>query len=241
MAQAFDKGQGDLTPEAKRYYGEAVKTYERILKDGKEKSGWIQPPQMETQVLMRMAETLRKLRDFKATVKMLEEILRDNNMMLNVQIEAAKTLQAMGDDPKQNPDYYMAAMRGFRKDDRKEIAGQPNKNFDKNIIWGWGKLSQLTAGNPSFKDAFYEARYSLAECRYKYAMRQNDKAEQTKLLGEAKRDIVVTARLYKSLGGEKWEPKFDALLKNVQGRLGEDKVGLAAIREPETSSSGPGE
>ena len=46
---------------------------------------------------------------------------------------------------------------------------------------------------------------------------------------QAKTDIVVTYGFYQDLGGDKWRPSYDSLLKNVQKALNEPAVGLKAL------------
>jgi hypothetical protein len=40
------------------------------------------------------------------------------------------------------------------------------------------------------------------------------------------------------MGGEKWIPQYDRLLKNIQRSLGEKQLGLAAIDTPASSGGG---
>jgi hypothetical protein len=61
-------------------------------------------------------------------------------------------------------------------------------------------------------------------------------AERTKWLDTAVREIQLTQRLY-DLGGEKWEAKYDALLRQIQKAKGERPVGLQALESDKKESA----
>jgi hypothetical protein len=135
--------------------------------------------------------------------------------LLDVQVEAARTYQEWAAQSK--ADLYKLAMLGARPD-----------NTKKNAIWGWGRLSQATAGKERFSPEFHEARYNLALCRYEFARRQTaDK--RPPLLDAAKKDITVTQRLYPDMGGEARRRQYDELFKSIQRDLGERVLGQAAL------------
>jgi hypothetical protein len=76
-----------------------------------------------------------------------------------------------------------------------------------------------------YLDAFFEARFNMARCRYLYAMQQEAAGRQQNL-AQAKLSIHSVARLYPELGGPKWKGEFDALMKQIQTAAGEQAVGL---------------
>ena len=101
----------------------------------------------------------------------------------------------------------------------------------KNVLWGWGEIARMTAGNVQFRDQFFEARYNLAFCRFKYALSLEEKdPNRKKLVNMAKLDVELTAKLFPDLGGDQWRQKFDVLLKNVQKEAGDLPKGLAGIQ-----------
>lgn len=202
---------------AKPYFEKAINTYQKILdKDAQDNS--FLGDGLEIQTRMRIAQSKRQLgehADFKDAVDSFESILKEKPMMLNVQVEAARTYQQWAKASK--PELYKLAMGGARPDEDK-----------KNVIWGWGKISQLTARNKAFSDTFHESRYNLALCRYRYSEKQDPKVK-VDLLKQAERDIEITAKLYPNMGGEKWYAPYDALLKNIQKALGKKPVGLKSL------------
>ncbi len=93
---------------------------------------------------------------------------------------------------------YKAALSGKR----------PNAKGE-NIIWGWGKISQLTSGNPKFRDVFFEARYHVALTRFLMGKATKDQA----VIEQSAKDITAVEALYPKLGGPENRNKFDLLLK----------------------------
>lgn len=199
-----------LNDDAKKYYQASLDAFQGIIDKVKLE------PNMKVQVQLRMASIQGEMRDFDKAVGTFEEVLAANANALNVQVEAAKLIEQWAKQPGQE-EKYKDAIVGIRKE------GDP-----KPVIWGWGGISQKTAGNPKFSETFYDSRLRLAACRYEHALRV-DGAEKDKLMNAAKQDISITKRLYPDLGGALLKPKYDALLKKIQTALGENAVGLEGV------------
>ena len=212
LGQSFDTGAA-VSDKAKSYYDRSAAAFENILHR-------VQlTPQMETQMQLRLASVERRQRDFKRSLDTLTEILRRNRMALNVQVEAAETLQA-----------WATATEGRSKFDRFQRAIQgdvPDPRTKRNLIWGWGSIARITAPHARFKDVFHQARYNLALSRFLQA-ESVEGAQQTRLLSMALKDISLTQRLY-GLGGNKWEPRYDELLKRIQQSKGDPTIGVKAL------------
>jgi hypothetical protein len=148
-----------------------------------------------------------------------------------VQVEAARAYQDWG--ALNAPDQYLKAMFGgdAKLTDAKTKVQKP-------VIWGWGQAAKMTSTDPKFRDTFFEARYNLALSRYNYAVAQKDAAKRKTTFMQAKTDIVVTYGFYQDLGGDKWRPSYDTLLKNIQKALNEPAVGLKALL-PATAPAAP--
>lgn len=209
LGKSLDNAQA-LNDDAKKYYQASIDAFQNILDKVELQAG------MKTQIQLRMAAIQGEMRDFDKALATFEDILGANANALNVQVEAAKLLELQGSQPGQE-DKYKEAIVGIRK------AGQP-----KALIWGWGGISQKTAGNAKFKETFYDARFHLARCRYLQGMAKGG-GDKEKLLKDAKKDISLTKRLYPDLGGEKVKSKFDELLKTIQNALGEQPTGLDGL------------
>ena len=224
--------QGNVKPmpaNVKDYYQEAVNGFNKILEKGKTQEGWL-PPEIRTQVQIRKASTLRNLGNHKEALDVFAEVLRQKSSMLNIQVEAARTLQAWGEE---DPDYYYKAIMGSVKDTRATIDGKPNPNKDKNIVWGWGKLGQITQRYlDKFPDVFFESRMQFAACRFDYGKAKKSKKDIEKARGT----IESTHRSYKNKLGAEWTQKYDRLLKSIQRELGDrNPKGLAASNSSKTA------
>jgi hypothetical protein len=109
----------------------------------------------------------------------------------------------------------------------------------KNIIWGWGRLFQVAAKYPNFRDVFHEARYNLALCRFSMSRVQKSKSDEQEQLNRAKDAIKQTQELFGS-GPEwdAWRPRYDALMKEIQKALGEKPLGLPQSQPPAAAAAG---
>lgn len=212
LGSGFDTGRTP-TAESVRFYQESRTTFDKMLKEMKP------APQMMTQVQMRLANLYRKQRDFKTAINTYVNVLTENPMLINVQVEAARTFQDWANTPGQEA-LFGQAIAGY----------QPGKD-GKNIIWGWGRISQITARHSQFRDTFHEANINLARCRVLYAQKQTGEAKE-KLLKIAMNGVVVVRRLYPELGGPTWVPQYDTVVKQIQQAKGENPAGLKAIPAP---------
>jgi tetratricopeptide (TPR) repeat protein len=230
MGESFIS-DGKVSEEGRKYLEEASKIYGRILDLGKKDKNFLSETQ-ELQIRLSLAKTLRSMGKFVEAMNAFEEMLKENSMMLPVQIEAAKTYQQMAalwkSDEKQLWKHYAFAIVGARPDQSKR---------GKNVIWGWGEIARMTANDKRFTDAFHEARYNLALCRYRMALGTKDAAKREKAMKQARSDIAITRGLFPDLGGDKWEKQYDKLFKDIQKQLGEKPVGLTALDTNKTASA----
>lgn len=203
IAQELEKSPAGKA-QAATAYSEAAKILEAILAKEKSQPGWISPAAFAIQIRLRLAQTSRGLGDFKMAIEQLASVLEENNALLDVQIEAARTYQAWG--AASNSGFYKVAIEG----------GRPDPKTRQKLIWGWGKIQQLTANNPNYSEQFYEARYQLAFSRWQYAKGLQDATGRADEIRRASNDIESTAKLFPDLGGPLMKKKFQALLRNIQ-------------------------
>jgi cellulose synthase operon protein C len=221
LAQAFEKlatasaggkspPDGKPLPEVEANNRQAIKLYEQILARAKTEPDFL-PPEKSVPVRYHMAIVYRGLGDFDSATARLAEILKATPTLLSVQIEAARTYQMRG--AVNQAEYYIAAIQGGKGDTAP--------------IWGWGKLANQTSKDPKFRDTFHEARYNIALCRQLHALSRPDSdSKKKKLLELAKDSIRETQQFESTMGGEKWKPKYDALLRELQKSLDQPAVGL---------------
>ncbi len=188
-------------------------------------------PKLKTQIQLKMAGVYRRLFQFTAAKDIYVEVLKTSNTMLNIQVEAAKLYQewaALAKDEDKRA-LYLRAMGGSQE---KEAGG-------KSIVWGWGRLFQTAAKYPQYRDAFHEARYNLALCRFNLSRIPTLKSEQQENLKKAKDNILQTQQLF-GIGAEweVWRVRYDALLKEIQKALGEKPLGLPEVKQPAAAPAG---
>lgn len=195
------KAQG----QAAELLNTAVETFERLKAKAE--------PEVPTQVSFQLGKAHRLLGNYKTSIDTLEGLLTKTPMMLDAQIEAALAYEQWAGSvkPKYAGRAYEVALNG----------GRPNAKQE-NVIWGWGRTSQLTQRDPKYKAKFFDARYHVALCRYLWGKRTKTKA----LIEKSAVDIKRVADLYPDLGGPEQRSKFDVLLKTIQKELGQQPVGL---------------
>ena len=217
MGESFGPASKGLSSEAVRYFNESTTTFNRILKLNTDKPGTIDRA-METLLKLQVARIYRSTNKYKEAMNLFDDILKTQNTYIPVQVEAAKTYQDWGaQEGPDMPENYQRAIFGAR----------PNQG--RNNIWGWGQLAQAVRQKPELREVFHEARYNMAYCRYAFAMKKTGDEKKTQLT-TAKTDIAKMYGLFPELGGDKWKPQYEALLKNIQKGLGEDPVGLRTFK-----------
>lgn len=229
VAETFMNLGDSLTPNGKKPPPEAIKDYEKaaaaykkIIEACKASPRFAPTPGSQTSIEIRLARCLRRQGKFKESMDILAEILKNRENLLDAQREAAYTYQAWGEE---NPADFLRAIRGGREIKRRD--GSPAY-----LIWGWGGIAAKVQSAAALQDIFDEARYNLALCRFNLANTKQGK-ERTNLLRQAEDDILVLQRIRPEMGGKKWYPKYDALLRDIQNRLGvkQDQQGLKAAEQ----------
>lgn len=198
---------------AARLYEKSAQGYERVL--ALQRNGELKLDEnLVNSVRMQLATTRARLGNHTQAIATFTDILTTNNMMLNVQIEAARTLQA-------------GALAGKTEWFQRSIVGDPPSGARRPTIWGWGKISKVTAAQMYKSDAakqkfggtFFEARLQMAKIQYAQSERA-DGDKKIKFLKSAEKILQSTASLYPELGGQKWKTEYNRLLATVQKTLG---------------------
>ncbi len=218
LGKGFDTNPNRLTPEASSYYNEALKTFDLILAKGQKDPSWL-PAADKPRVQLKAAEIKRRKRDYQGALDDFAAILRVQNTLLNVQIQAAYTYQEWG---REDPKHYLDAL----------VGGYGGKG-KKNVIWGWRRLATTASRYPKYQNQFHESRYNSSVARLAYAKTTKKKDD----FERAKKYITLTNKLFPDMGGDVWRAKYDALLRKIQTELGEKPVGLGAKRKKQTKKS----
>lgn len=197
LGAGFDGDDDALSDDARKYYERSIAAFANLL------SLPTLDPQLATQIKGRMASVKTQMRDYQGALADFQEILTKSPSAVNVQVEAARLLQAWAAS---DPSKYKQAISGL---------GQGNQG----VIWGWAKIASTTLRYEQFRENFYEARYQMAQCQVGLA-KSKPGAERTKLLGDAQRVLTQTKKLYPTLGGDRWKREYDELLNEIQSISG---------------------
>jgi tetratricopeptide (TPR) repeat protein len=233
MGNAFrDAKTNKPTDKGKAYLTKALANYTTILERGDKDPKFYPTPDTRSALQRQMANTYRDVGDFVSASKMYKEILAKNPALVNVQMEAAYNYQlwaGAADDPKITKMYEPAivgVVEGTKQD-----------------VWGWRKIAEKLSGNEKFVAQYFECRYNLSYCRYKYAMSFKADADKKKQhLNTTLKEITTTIKLSPDLvNNNQWKPRFDSLLMGVQKELGLPPTGMAGvIRDQADSTAGSG-
>lgn len=221
MGDRFDAGGRKLAPEAKKFYQRSLDVYDAILERCEKQPQFAPGEPAIDSVKVRSAHLLRRLGRYGEALRRLVDVLARRNRMVDAQIEAAYTYQDWA-TAGSVPDKYLDAIRGAVPARRKDGSRL-------NVVWGWGKLSSMILRSRSRPEAFHEARYNLALCRYEYAMTLANAAKK-EMLAAAEKDITVTQLLNPALGGDARRRDYDLLMKKIQNAQGREPVGLPATK-----------
>lgn len=203
IGSGFDEEE-TLNPNALKYYERSVVAFQNLLNDP------AVPPATATQIRVRMASVMGKMRQFDQAMAALEQVLAANANAVNVQVEAARLLQRWA---RQDPTKYQQAIAGI---------DSPSN------VWGWAKIAAGTQTHREFRDLFYEARYEIAHCQFESANSQSG-AGKRKLLTSAERILKQTQMLYPTLGGDHWTRRYGELLNDVLVAQGKPPLSLKPV------------
>ena len=219
MGDEFNSGKKKVSATAEQFYDKSASTYDRILSLTDEGAITLDSNLLNT-VRMRLASTQSRLGKYDEAIATFTDILSESNNMLNVQVEAARVLQA-------------GANAGRSQWYRRAVMGDPRGQGTKGPIWGWGKISKVVAmqmyrgeaQKKLYSDTFYEARLQMAQCQLSQAVKSSGE-KKAKYLTNAKRVVKSTAELYPDLGGPKWKKQYAELYADIQTELGEPPTSL---------------
>lgn len=149
------------TAEAAPLFKQANSALERAEKLG------VEDPNQKLALQHLQARALAGSGDYQQSIAMFVQLLKQK-ASLTWQLDAAETLQMWGKN-KKNADAYAKAMMGTGK------YKDPKTKRDKNAIWGWRKLVQLTRGNEKLNDAYRTSIYNSVKSRFDYGLLKNNK------------------------------------------------------------------
>ncbi|MGL4594381.1 MAG: hypothetical protein ACRCUY_06590 [Thermoguttaceae bacterium] len=203
---------GEKVPEdAQSYYKNAAGTYVEILKRLDQESDWA-PERAASTINTRLAESLRCIGMFEPAATYIESVLEDSPNRIDIQLEAAKTLEAWG---KKDPQKLTRAVTG----------GFPSKN-----VWGWnGLIKRASADINKHSELYFDAYLGKFRSVIALVKTESDKEKKAKLLDNTSKDFVSLLVRQPQLGGPEWFAKFDQVYKDLERQLGKKPAGLKEL------------
>jgi tetratricopeptide (TPR) repeat protein len=208
LAAGLDSGGPAVPPGAQQHYRRAIAAFQDVLhRAATERNN---PPHAEVVVALRieLARCLRRMSDNAGAMNQLLTVLNDHPRMVDAQIESAYTYQSWGDE---RPEFVEMAIQGGDK--------YPE-------VWGWGELARRVQSEGRFREAFFEARYNLALCRFRQAQTATQRPERSRLAEAAEEDILATRRVDRDLGSQPWYDKYNELFQRIQRVADQPAVGM---------------
>ncbi|MBQ7029986.1 MAG: hypothetical protein IJN32_07055, partial [Thermoguttaceae bacterium] len=204
---------GDPPPEAVAYFAEAGRAYQTISRRIAANPNFAPTANARFVVSTKIVECLRGAGAYEKAFSQLGKLLDERPTNVELQFEAARTLQAAG---RKNPTYFAQAIVGGLPDAR-----------GRSRAWGWNglvnKLARASASNPRLAPAFYDACFEKTRCRYLDARRTTDPAEREKKVRDAETELERLRQVRPDLGGSATFAKFDAAYQNFQKLRGVKK------------------
>lgn len=185
--------------EAAPMFTQAVSALDRAEKIG------ITDEKLNLVLRQQKALALRGSGDFQAAVDAFIELLKVNSAV-NLQVDAAETLQMWGKAQSDKTAYAKAMMgTGRFKDGKRE----------KNAVWGWRKLVQATRGKESFNDVYRESLYNSVKSRFEYGVLISNK----KAIASSLSELEKSFQRFPFLRAGVWVKKFDDLVADIKENL----------------------
>lgn len=197
-----------MDADAAPLFQKAGLAFVTILDKGKASPDWL-PDNVRIEVTRQLARNRRNQGNYEDAIQSYAQVLAEKSSYVDVQVEAAEAYQLWAESTRSSDHYKSAMIGGIAKEN-------PETGRKQNVIWGWGKIAQVAARYPNYRDRFFVARYNLAKCRFEYSQIEDSR----KQLDASRRDILQTYRLDENLGGREMKAKFDLLLREIQKELG---------------------
>ncbi|MEM8666650.1 MAG: hypothetical protein AAGG48_03995 [Planctomycetota bacterium] len=206
-----DLGQASMAPNQTKANGQAAELLKTAIETFKRLKTIDSEAPMAVDYLL--GKSYRLVGEYKNSVDVFKELLSEKPTMLDAQMEAARAYEYWAAEvpPKYTGKWYEFALMGAK----------PGPD-QRPIIWGWGKISQQTNRDPKYREIFFDARYHVALCRYRWGTA----IKSTKVIKQSSKDIMDVYRLNPAMGGPEQKARFDTLLKLIQTKLGEPAKGL---------------
>ena len=218
LSETFAKNNDAAT--AKTYETASAKVYETILTISKTNPEAMTPA-VKYEMTRRFAKQKSEAGQFDEAKDLYLELLSQKSSVIDVQMEVSQMYQQWG-AAKKDPNLFARAMMGA------EPRENPKTKKKQNLVWGWGRISQVVVKYPKYRGKFFEAKFNEAKCLTEYAKLLGPKKDR--YMAMAERSILMTYKVDDSLGGKNWQSKFDTLLRSIQKELGKSASGISGLK-----------
>ena len=198
------------------YYDRATNAYQEILDNKLAEEGSV------LAIKLRLVRCKRAQGAYEEAIALAQSILAENEVSLDVQLEAAYTLADWGADSNGVPAKLLTSIDGV------EDPASKTKT-----IWGWSGITRRLLARQSapeweaLKDRFLEARFELSNSRLRYA--KTSAADGPAQLQMAVAEVTLFPQVFSDLD-DQWFSKFDQLYQDIQAEQGKSPV---ALQRPE--------
>ena len=195
--------QDDAKAQAEPIFAKAVSALDRAeeLGFGEGQDG----AAMAREIKRQRALAQRGAGNFDTALEQLTQLLTAKSGDLNIQLDAAMTLQQQAAATNDAKGFASAILGASPVVDSKSKRKQ-------NAIWGWRKLVLATRGKAKFADAFYQSLYHMIEARYEMG-RINQSADG---IGKALAELNNWQQRTPDFDNGPWKLKFDQLRQRIQ-------------------------
>lgn len=211
-------GGGD-EKSRREYYERAASTFQAMIDRASTEPNFAPSPNSVLAARIQLGKAQRQVGAYQEAIDTFSGVLVTRPTLLDVQKEAAITYMDWGGE---DPEQFLNAIRGGRLD--------PETN--KNLIWGWSKLSKFAAraarSDEKYKDLFFECWLNIAKSRFLAAEKASGE-KRLKNLASARKTFRSIYSQYPELGGPRRSQDFDRLLKEIQQLEGKEPIGLEEL------------
>lgn len=218
----FDLGEGlsggkiPAPAESAEKFSRSAEIFQEALRRGAADAQLANPKQI-ADMRLRLVRALRRQGKYEDAQKLVTEILTARPLAIDAQHEAAMLFS----------DWATAVPSEAAKRLGSAISGVTPAGTSTKVIWGWGMLSQkllaaMLRGKEStgLIEQFAEARYRLADCRRRLALKQGPTGEQVRYLELALLDINSTVRAAIDVSNTSWWDDLNRLHAELYNDLG---------------------
>ncbi len=205
LARFYQDGASDA--DAKPLLNMALAALERASALG------IDDEKLAMELKRQQAIAKRGLGQYEQAFAGLVQLLKQSPNAWPIQNDAAETLQRWGVQAKAG-ERLAQALTGTEK------YRDPKTKRQRNLVWGWTRLSSVLKRYPKLEDAYFRSVFGEVETRLEFGLvEQNQKA-----MAAALKKLNQIKAQDEDLGGPVWKPRFENLELRIRQNLTSGQV-----------------